>query len=572
MPAWELDNLSLALLGLLAVLALYHRFFAKPAPLVHTLLLGRQAEPSKVRQPGQSAVYRSWATGQDTPLQVRPANQLQTVDNVVTVPVPTPLPGKPKFQITQRVILDTPLTTEALAEVVRLVPLGLKALFPGLSGTKASPTPILTLLPPSPGTALPLLLLSLASKPGAPLVVVPDPSLLDAALTSTAYPRPALLVVHESVFPQVVTRAANILIVGDTERKHAAVAKAASATVRWWEEIWDAAEAAPEPAGEEKTTYSDVHSYFFSLPEAGEKPHVVKVTHMNATAGIAGLLSIFPADKRPAGYNNDVVASAVRIDTPFGMTIALAAVWSGAGLRLIGSPVPSWKATADEDIAGELAAVTSGDQPAPTVLFLTAKHHRALVTHLQAEFLAHPLASVAGSQQVNNIRGGYVARGSFADKWVFAGVRRAVLGGVAGDALRAVVVVGDAPSPALSTLSAALLSLPISRVASSPLSTGPLFASHFYDLQSTQVPDVLKRVRGDDGPGHTGAPASNVEVLLKGAGTNTKETGDASPYAGRLWVRGPPVLERLGESSDDGWVDVGVDAAVATNGTFVVTK
>lgn len=253
------------------------------------------------------------------------------------------------------------------------MPLGLKALFPGLSSSAASPTPILTLLPPSPGTALPLLLLSLASKPGAPLVIVPDPSVLDAALASDAYPTPALLVVHESVFPQVAalkSAAKGILIVGDVERKHAAAAKAAGVSVKFWEDIWDAAEAAPEPAEEEKSTYADVHSYFWSLPEAGEKPHVVKVTHMNATAGIAGLLSIFPADKRPAGYNGDVVASAVRIDTPFGMTIALASVWSGAGFRIIGSPVPSWKATADEDIADELAALASGDQPAPTVLFL----------------------------------------------------------------------------------------------------------------------------------------------------------------------------------------------------------
>jgi hypothetical protein len=50
----------------------------------------------------------------------------------------------------------------------------------------------------------------------------------------------------------------------------------------------------------------------------------------NFTAGIAGLLSLFPADKRPSGAIRDVVASSVKLETPFGMTIAMASVYSGA--------------------------------------------------------------------------------------------------------------------------------------------------------------------------------------------------------------------------------------------------
>jgi len=48
---------------------------------------------------------------------------------------------------------------------------------------------------------------------------------------------------------------------------------------------------------------------------------------MNMTAGIAGLLSLFPADKRPTAA--DVVGSSIRLDTPFGMTVALASVYTG---------------------------------------------------------------------------------------------------------------------------------------------------------------------------------------------------------------------------------------------------
>jgi long-chain acyl-CoA synthetase len=48
---------------------------------------------------------------------------------------------------------------------------------------------------------------------------------------------------------------------------------------------------------------------------------------MNLTAGVAGVMSLFPADKRPTSL--DVVGSSIRLDTPFGMTVALASIYSG---------------------------------------------------------------------------------------------------------------------------------------------------------------------------------------------------------------------------------------------------
>ena len=44
-------------------------------------------------------------------------------------------------------------------------------------------------------------------------------------------------------------------------------------------------------------------------------------------------MSLFPADKRPSAAHGDVVASAVRLDCPLGMTIALASLWSGKWCR-----------------------------------------------------------------------------------------------------------------------------------------------------------------------------------------------------------------------------------------------
>jgi len=64
----EIDNTTIALLSVLLALIVYLRLFSKPQPLVHPLLLGKQSEVSNVRKEGETGVYRSWATGQGTPV------------------------------------------------------------------------------------------------------------------------------------------------------------------------------------------------------------------------------------------------------------------------------------------------------------------------------------------------------------------------------------------------------------------------------------------------------------------------------------------------------------------------
>jgi len=66
----QIDNLTIILLLLLAALGIYLRFFSNPTPLVHPLLLGKQSDVSAVRKPGETAVYRSFATGQGSPVRL----------------------------------------------------------------------------------------------------------------------------------------------------------------------------------------------------------------------------------------------------------------------------------------------------------------------------------------------------------------------------------------------------------------------------------------------------------------------------------------------------------------------
>ena len=56
------DDLTV-LLGLIAATVFLLNNLYKPQPLVHPILLGRQSDVSRVRYPGESAVYRNYGTG-----------------------------------------------------------------------------------------------------------------------------------------------------------------------------------------------------------------------------------------------------------------------------------------------------------------------------------------------------------------------------------------------------------------------------------------------------------------------------------------------------------------------------
>jgi long-chain acyl-CoA synthetase len=144
----------------------------------------------------------------------------------------------------------------------------------------------------------------------------------------------------------------------------------------------------------------------------------------------------------------------------------------------------------------------------------------------------------------------------------------------------------DAPPSDILGMSHVLLGLPLIRLHPSFYSTGPVFVSHYYDVQSqtdwanlwhstwSKLEDEVERIEGKGADtteekkrAHVGPPASNVEVVLRGvgqgwdaqdgagagagAGTKTKGGKDA-PIKGEVWVRGPGVVSRLGKETADG--------------------
>jgi long-chain acyl-CoA synthetase len=56
------DELTI-LLGLISAALFIIRTVYRPSPLVHPILLGRQSDVARVRQPGETAVYRNYSAG-----------------------------------------------------------------------------------------------------------------------------------------------------------------------------------------------------------------------------------------------------------------------------------------------------------------------------------------------------------------------------------------------------------------------------------------------------------------------------------------------------------------------------
>jgi long-chain acyl-CoA synthetase len=147
------------------------------------------------------------------------------------------------------------LTDEALAEILRIIPLGLRSVYSSLrKATPESPSSILILLPPSRTASLPLLLLALKAPPNCPLIILPTPHLLTAALTAKEHPNPGVIVVHESLAEDVIEQAwedlsgtCGVCIFGDPDkmRKGAVMAaKKKGMDVAWWADLWDAGDEA----------------------------------------------------------------------------------------------------------------------------------------------------------------------------------------------------------------------------------------------------------------------------------------------------------------------------------------
>ncbi|EEB97093.1 hypothetical protein MPER_03653, partial [Moniliophthora perniciosa FA553] len=119
------DDLTI-LLGLIsATVFLLHTFY-RPQPLVHPILLGRQSDVARVRNPGESAVYRNYGTGLMGRFSLRPNKDVHILADLI----------RPE-QDAPRTLWNTKITYAALQDRIAAFGTGLLRLA-GLQNTADS--------------------------------------------------------------------------------------------------------------------------------------------------------------------------------------------------------------------------------------------------------------------------------------------------------------------------------------------------------------------------------------------------------------------------------------------------
>lgn len=549
------DELTI-ILGLVAAgLFLLHNLY-KPQSLVHPILLGRQSDVARVRNPGESAVFRNYGTGMMGRFPTRPTKDQQVTLDLVKPDLDTP-----------RTLWSTKITNPGLRKRVSALGTGLIAtagLVPGESN-------VLLLL--NDGIEFLISDLALASH-SIPSFTLASKALLSPLLDShppSAIIAEAELLPHllELVYDSKETSHHTIIVVG------AFNAKLDTHTVRIlkWEDVErEGAQAQEIPASPPNP--NEVFTVAFYGTPSGDL-NGVQLTHENLTAGVASTRALLP----PSGPISplDTIISAHSLSTAFGRAVAYTAIYEGANFATVASTkiygsdeVP----TLDLD---DLKTIEKLPIPSPTILFVKPSHLSALTTSIlaQAKKQSFLLFSFAWRHKFAGIKEGFTTKQSLWDRLVFDGARMAVMGQGAGT-IRGVVVAGGPIENQLLTPSRIALSVPLVNAHIHPMVSGPVLASHPLDLQAFSNEPAPSA--GSAAESYTfsylapvGPPAANVEAKLSGVDDAAIESG-ADPI-GALFLRGPPVGALLGVDETQGydtWVATGERARVLPNGTFKV--
>ncbi|CDO70739.1 hypothetical protein BN946_scf184798.g54 [Trametes cinnabarina] len=555
------DDLTIILALVAAGLFLLHNLY-KPQALVHPILLGRQSDVARVRNPTESAVYRNYSTGMLGRFPLRPSKDQHVLLDLVKPDADAP-----------RSLWSTKITNPELRERVANIGAGLMR----LAGLAPQESNVLLLL--NDGIEFLLADLALASSS------IPSFTLSSLSLLSTVLENhpPSAIITQADFLTQLLEHVYDInesnnhtiIVVGDIdslklprlnnikivpwddlEREGASVEKAAL----------------PVPDPNEVFTVS-----FFETPSGGYEG--VQLTHQNLTAGVAATRALMPPSNAISPL--DTIISAYSLSTPYGRTIAYTALFEGTGF----ATVDSTKLIKRDDAPSltglkDLRTTANYRTPSPTILFVRPDHLDSLSTSIlhEAKRSSWLLHNLAWRHKLANILEGFITKQSLWDRLVFDSARVKVMGQGAGT-VRAVIVSGGPLEAQALTPARIALSVPVINAHSHPLVAGPVFASHALDLQTFPTSNAAPSPSAADAYAFTylapvGPPSVNVEAKLTGLDDAAVEAG-ADPI-GALHVRGPSVGRPLSAEEEPeeeelrGWRATGERAKVAPNGTFKV--
>jgi long-chain acyl-CoA synthetase len=542
------DDLTV-LLGFIGVSVFLLQNLYKPQPLVHPILLGRQSDAGRVRQPGESALYRNYGIGLTGRFPVRPEKDVDLVNDFV----------KSQFE-SPRTLWSTKITNAKLKERISAFGAGISRLIPEESS-------VLLLL----NDSLEFVIADLAlAKHSIVSMTLSSRRLLSRVLE--AHP-PSAIIVGADFLPHVLELIYDarehhhkIIVVGQSDKNHIPKAAQEVELISWTQVEADGAQVNNGPSLPTIRPIDPFTLAFFETP-CGDLQGV-RFTHSNFTSGVTAIRALFPPSI--ALSTLDTIVSGHSLSTPFGRAVTYTALYESASFATLESTrmydnydsSPGFKDLPHD--CKDVLSATKFPIPSPTVLFVDPGHlnylSTSIISRAKKSFLMYPLG---WRHKLAALAEGFLSRESLWDRTVFDGPREYIMGGMANTVKAIVVSGGPLPNDSLSPARVAL-SIPLITAHIHPSTSGPLFATHAFDLQS------LPSVEGE--PAHVGAPSVNVEVKLRGLKDAEVESG--GDPKGELLVRGPPVgvlLNRDGTETDtEGWVKTGELARVMTNGAFKV--
>ncbi|KAJ8475403.1 hypothetical protein ONZ51_g6581 [Trametes cubensis] len=527
------DDLTIILALVAAGLFLLHNLY-KPQALVHPILLGRQSDVARVRNPTESAVYRNYGTGMLGRFPLRP-----TKDQHVLLDLVNPDNDAP------RTLWSSKTTNPELRTRVANVGAGLVQ----LAGLSPQESNVLLLL--DDGLEFVIADLALASH-SIPSFTLSSLSLLSPVLDS--HP-PSAIITQASLLPQLLEHIYDsnesnhhtIVVVGDIDSLN--LPRLNNVKIMRWEDL------ERQGTSIEKVTLptpdpNDVFTVAFYKTPSGALEGV-QLTHQNLTAGVAATRALMPPSSPISPL--DTIVSAHPLSSPYGRAIAYTALFEGTSF----ATVDSTKLVGTEDVhtmdgLKDLSTTAAYRISSPTILFVRPAHLKSLCDNIlhQATKSSWILTNLAWRHKLSGILEGYITKQSLWDRLVYDSARVKVMGKGAGT-VRAVVVSGEPLDAHALTPARIALSVPIINAHSHPRCPSP-------------YPDAAS------------APASDAYAFMYIAPVGPPLEAGSNPV-GELHVRGPSVGRPLSvevepeEEELRGWRSTGERAIVAPNGSFKIT-
>ncbi|TKY86236.1 hypothetical protein EX895_005061 [Sporisorium graminicola] len=582
-----IDDTSL-LLVLLLVAALAASIYISRSyqPLIHPLILTRQADVSQTRQPGESAIYRNANSPAGFDLALTPRKEVNDVADLIkhgangserthnrSVYAQTKSNQDVADDATAFATGFIKLSSAPLPQTVFAVVSesdsyeSLVALLANSHTSVSSRFHTLVLSPEHLQNKAATDLPSAVTHGGARSVigVYTTAKSIDVVLSLTILDPSSLIIVPSSDLDQV--------------KKHADAHFGGTHRLRIYayDAVVEAGSSGSLLSAEDtnRDTIHHIQSYYWQASTS----QWIAVQHANLVAGVTTQLASFPADKIPTTADHLFVESSAAADTPastlmatrtpFGFALALTALYTGASITadLLTSnyedPTP--------------AVSTAFAQAKPTLVYASAEGASSLACALATITRRSPLVKWATKNKLFSLRNGTFSRNGLADRFVFNQARQ--LTGTSGVRNLTILGRGDTVPQALldslrSHLGCAVLNTYLPDLKAAAV-TAAVSATHAFDLQAF----ANHETGGMQVPAHVGPPSVSVEVKLVQSETAThagftiagdRQPGHAGDPMGEIQVRGSIVAGKTNSQED--WSATGDLGAFRSNGTLVVLR